>query len=263
MTYLPRHNKKIGEKARLLISVGAILIFIFVLIQIFIPRFFPSIFSSIAEPFWKLEFSAQNNGFSSVESILRENIDLRLKLADLQVQYQSLSAIETENSELKAFFNRASSTSYVLSAILAKPPFAPYDEFIIDIGKDHKLSTSSLVYAPGRVLIGKVYEVFGQTARVKLFTSPGQKYAVSIGPKRYSATAIGRGGGQYQAELSRDVVVDEGDFVSSLNLNERVFGIVTKVLSDPTQPFETVLFAPPVNIYDLRWVLVDVKGKVL
>jgi hypothetical protein len=58
------------------------------------------------------------------------------------------------------------------------------------------------------------------------------------------------------------VKVSEGDMVMSPTLNDKAFGVVTGVLSDPTQPFETVLFAPPVNVYQLRWVLVDVKGKL-
>ena len=82
-----------------------------------------------------------------------------------------------------------------------------------------------------------------------------------IGTERAAAVAVGRGGGQYEAQLSRDVKVVEGDVVVSPSLNDKAFGIVTGVLSDPTQPFETVLFAPPVNVYQLRWVLVNVKGK--
>jgi len=95
-----------------------------------------------------------------------------------------------------------------------------------------------------------------------LFSSPGEKYQVMIGSSHAPISAVGRGGGQYQAQISRDAHVSEGDIVNSPGLNDAPFGIVTAVLSDPAQPFQTVLFAPPVNVYQLRWVLVDRNEQV-
>jgi hypothetical protein len=49
----------------------------------------------------------------------------------------------------------------------------------------------------------------------------------------------------------------KGDYVLSPSLGDRPFGVVVSVEADPAQPFETVLIAAPVNIFGLRWVLVD------
>jgi cell shape-determining protein MreC len=254
---------------------------------LFTPHLFPSIFTAIARPFWRLEFSIESGALKSPETLLNENEALTSQLADAQVRLDTIGAIESENSELKALLGRDttvsatisnSSTSTlstnstnsktssksiqrnvetrILAAVLKRPPFSPYDELIIDIGNDYKLSTSSTVYADGGVLIGRVIDVLSTTAKVKLFSSPNEKYEVLVGISHTPATAIGRGGGQYETNVSRDTVVKEGDFVFNSSLSDKPFGIVSAVLLDPTLPFETILFAPPVNVYKLKWVLV-------
>jgi len=141
--------------------------------------------------------------------------------------------------------------------VLERPPFGPYDELIIDIGKDKGLTVKDKIYAPGKILIGEVGAVLGKTSKVILFSSPGNKYEVLIGPRHVPATAIGRGGGQYETHVARDIPIKEGDFIEVASLSDLPFAVVTSVISDPAQPFETILFAPVVNVYQLRWVLVE------
>ena len=165
----------------------------------------------------------------------------------------SFSSASSSEEKITLF---AKPSPYTLAAILVHPPFSVYDEFIIDAGADHGLSTTSLVYAPGGILIGRVADVMSQTSKVLLFSSPGERYEVMIGSGHAPATASGRGGGQYEAELPSNTSVSIGDFVLAPSLSDKAFGIVTSVANSPTMPFETVFFAPPVNIYQLRWVLV-------
>ena len=263
MTYL-RANKRPGDqfKKTVRIAVGGS-IGILILIQIFIPHFFPAVITSIFSPFWRTEFSIQSGSLRSPSMILSENEDLKRQLTDAQVRLTTIHAIETENAELKAMLNRASSTTHILAAVLKRPPASRYDELIIDAGSEEGISSTSLVYASGNVLIGHVSDVLSHTSKVTLFSSPGQQYEVLIGASHAPATAIGQGGGQYKVQLSRDVKVSEGDMVIEPSLNDTAFGIVTDVESDPTQPFERVSFAPPVNVYQLRWVFVDQPSSVV
>ncbi|OHA16823.1 MAG: hypothetical protein A3C79_00645 [Candidatus Taylorbacteria bacterium RIFCSPHIGHO2_02_FULL_45_28] len=246
-------------------------------IQFFTPHFLPSLFTAVARPFWRVEFSMKSGALHSIESLLNEKELLIRQLSEIRVRLDTIEATELENVELKALLGRervfSTGTSTIetttklgtfekngnlgiLAAVLKRPPLLAYDEIIIDIGRDYDISTSSLVYAPGDVLIGRVFDVLTTTAKVKFFSSPGELYPISIGPKHSAATAIGRGGGQYEAQVSRDIDVEEGDFVLNSGLNDKPFGFVSAVLLDPTQPFKTVLFASPVNIYQLRWVLI-------
>lgn len=258
MTYLRSHNLSPARRARRILAwVVVVVVVVFVSIQMFAPHFFPAVFTAIAKPFWRVEFTAQSGGLRSATSLIAENEDLRRQITENETRLATVSSLEAENAELKDMLGRASSTPRLLAAVLMRPPLSQYDELIIDVGADHNISTTTKVYAPGNILIGRVVDVLGSTARVTLFSSPGEKYDVLIGNTHISATAVGRGGGQYSADLPRDAVVREGDIVSAPSLNDRAFGIVSTILADPANPFETILFAPPVNIYQLSWVLLD------
>jgi len=275
MTYL-QTNKRPYQRARQTVTtIIVVIVIIIAAVEFFAPHIFPSLFMPIAKPFWRMEFAIESGSLKSPTQLLSENEELTRQLSDAQIRHDTIEAVEQENAELKALFSRGSDKpknapstedslseilrnpdGKILAAVLKRPPFVTYDELIIDIGSVHGISTSSLIYATGNVLIGRVVDVLSKTAKVKLFSSPGEKYEVLIGSGHSPAIALGRGGGQYEAQVARDTIVKEGDFVLSPSLSDKPFGIVSAVLQDPTLPFEIVLFAPPVNIYQLRWVLV-------
>jgi cell shape-determining protein MreC len=267
MTYLQPHRRPYQTRARF---VAVLIVGIFLIgltVQIFMPHFFAGIMTTLAKPFWRTQFSLLSGSMDTPASLLAQNEELKRQLAEMDIRVATVASVEQENTALKAFFNRESiassthSSSRILAAVLKRPPVTLYDELIIDIGADFALSSSTLVYAPGNVLIGRVVDVLGTTAKVKLYSSPGEHFEVLIGAANTPATAIGRGGGQYEAQISRGSVVNEGDFVSSPLLNDRAFGIVQSVVSDPAQAFVTILFSSSVNLYELRWVVVDTKRK--
>ncbi len=288
MTYLVNHNQPARRHKKMLASIFATVIILCLIIVRFAPHFIPSIFTTIARPFWIMEFSIQSGSLRSPESLLNENEDLKRQLTDLTVRMQSTSILEKENSDLEAMLGRtinfASSTTAtstlsatstkvllkpttktkspsampVLSAVLAHPPFAPYDELIIDIGSDYGVNVGDNVYAPGNVLIGHVSDVLANTSKVELLSSPSSSFEVLIGGQTITATAHGRGGGQYSAELSHDALVQVGDLVIMPFIDHIVVGIVGAMVTDPANSFKTVLFAPPASIYGLRWVMVNI-----
>ncbi|MEK7641598.1 MAG: rod shape-determining protein MreC [Patescibacteria group bacterium] len=269
MTYLQPHRRPYQQFARFGAVIVGVIVLACVVIIIFAPHLFSAVFTSMARPFWRMEFSAMSGSLKSPERLLAENEELRNRLTDLELSSETIDFVLAENQELKTLLGRgndvqtSTSSEYmapivdgVLAAVLKRPPVSPYDEIIIDVGRDYTISTSSLIYAVGNVLIGRVVDVLGTTSKVRLFSSPGERYEVLIGTSNTPATAIGRGGGQYEAQVSREAGVRESDFVTNPSVSQRPFAQVTAVLSDPTQPFETVIFAPMVNIYQLKWVIV-------
>ncbi len=259
--------------ARVLASVIGVVAIICIVIIIFAPHIFSSLFTSIARPFWRIEFSISSGSLKSPEQLLAENERLKNEIEELRILSDNSVFVSNENKELKAMMGRptdeyqGTSTAQarltgkksddqgsILAAVLMRPPASAYDILIIDIGYDHGVSSSSAVYAPGNILIGKVVDVLRTTSKVKLYSSPEERYDVLVGSNRAPAIAIGRGGGQYEAQVSRESGVKEGDYVSSSGLSDGPFGVVTTVISDPAQPFETILFSPSVNVYELRWV---------
>ncbi len=270
MTYLQAHKRPYQRLARFVGIIIATIVVIIILVQIFFPYFFSAVFTTIARPFWNIEFSVMSGSLQSPESLLTENESLKLALMDRDIQSASILSLEDENTRLKEILGRTSVSSTdalfkqsthgrVLAAVIKHPPATLYDEFMIDIGSSQGISTSSQVYTPGSIHIGRVSSVLSHTATVRLFSSPGEHYDVLIGSSDTPATAIGMGGGQYEAQISRDAHVKKGDYVVGASLEGRPFGVVTALVSDPTQPFETVLFSPVINIYQLRWVIVNTK----
>lgn len=231
--------------------------------QYFRPSFFPALFTTLARPFWRAQFSLAAGSMQTPEELLADIQRLQQQLDEAAVRLQTIGAVESENEELKSLMGRASTTPYILAAVIERPPVAAYDELVIDAGTDSGFSAGNNVYAAGDVLIGRISQVLGQTSKVRLLSSAGETYSVLVGPNHAPATAVGRGGGQYEAELPRGIKVSEGDFVLAPALNDRPFGVVSSVLSDPAQAFEKILFAPPVNLYQIRWVLVDPKMRLI
>ncbi|MGC9605715.1 MAG: rod shape-determining protein MreC [Minisyncoccia bacterium] len=264
MTYLRPHKLPLSRRKRAALGSAVFLIFLVILVQWSLPSVFPGLFTSLAVPFWRERFSIESGALRSPAELLAENAALQTELAALKlyVASSSVAMLQTENAELKALLGRASTTPspYVLAAVLARPQWVPYDGLTIDLGRSDGVSTTSLVYAPGNVLIGRVVSVLSRTSEVALLSSPGETYNVFIGADRLPATAVGRGDGQYRAELSHGSSVAAGDFVSDPSLYDGPFGVVVSVVSGPSNPFDEILIAPPVNVSGLRWVLLQLNS---
>ena len=307
--YIRTSSRPSHKRSRTISLIVGSFVILVIIIQFLVPHFLPAIFTTIARPFWRMEFSIESGSLHSPDYILAENEALRLQLQEVMANNASVDQIRTENSELLALFGRttnsdilvpnmpmpsmssttvSSSTSSVLDsintnntnsnnnstnplagltnssrilgAVLVRPSATAYDEFIIDVGADQGITVGSNVYAPGNILIGTVSDVLGETSKVTLFSSPGQTYPVLIGTSHVPTTAIGRGGGQYEAQIPQATQIAQGDIVLDPSLSDATFGTVMSVIDDPTDPFETILFSSNINIYQLRWVLID-TGK--
>ncbi|MFA6315699.1 MAG: rod shape-determining protein MreC [Candidatus Paceibacterota bacterium] len=263
MTYLRTHNNALGRRQinrGLLVTIVVICVLV-VGVRLIYPHLIPAFWMTIAKPFWRADLMIELGSLKSPQALLSLNEELRNQLALDEIRLSSVSAVEAENSELRALMGRASSTDMTLAAVLIKPPYSMFDEIIIDAGADLGFAKGDMVYATGPILIGKIGEVEGWTSKVILFSSPNERHEVYIGSKGILATAVGRGGGQFQAQLPRDAVINKGDIVTIPSLGSGPFGTVVEITVNATEPFQTVLFAPTVNIYSLRFVLVDTNTQ--
>ena len=76
----------------------------------------------------------------------------------------------------------------ILSAILAKPNQSPYDTLLIDAGSGQGIKTGDTVFALGDVPIGRVDVVYDNSAKVVLFSNPGEKTEAVISGKNTART---------------------------------------------------------------------------
>ena len=254
MTYLEPHKNK-NRVSGTLIATGIMLIVV-IATNILVPQFFPNIFSAIARPFWRLEYAGESGAFNSTQRLLAENEELKRVDQESALRLQTISSIEEENKILRQIAGRIQERPLTLASVLKRPPFTIYDELVIDLGRQDLVEPGSFIYSVGGVLIGRVSDVQKYTSKVLLFSSSGSKFEVIIGNDSVPATAMGKGGGQFEAKVPHESAVNEGDIVYDNIFGSPHFGIVTAKVFDPSQAFGTVLFSQPVNIYELRWVLV-------
>jgi len=92
---------------------------------------------------------------------------------------------------------------------------------------------------------------------VKLLSAPGNKYDVEIGSESIPAIAEGLGSGNFKIELPRGVDIKVGDEVISPALSIKLLGIVEYIDATPQNSIQKILFKSPVNINQIKWVLIE------
>lgn len=198
---------------------------------------------------WKAYFISKN-------SLLEENQNLKSQILEDQADRTNYHSVVAENEDLKEILNRQDlRSSMTLGAILGKPSQTPYDTLLIDIGAKHGVQEGEIVFALGNIPIGTIAEVYGGSAKVVLFSSPGEVTGVMI--RGVFMELIGRGGGNFEIILPRDFVVLAGDTVVVPGINPDVVAVVETIISDPRNPFTKALLVSLVNVQELKFVQVD------
>lgn len=254
MNYLLKNSPRRRSPALSFAGVGIIAVLI--LLLIFAPHFLSSMMTKIISPFWDIE-DAAGGMLDTKSSLQRQNNELSQKLAELESYDIRIKELEKENADLKEFFSRSISRKSVLAAVVRKPPLSAYDSLIIDAGVTQGVAQGDIVYALGHIPVGEVESVQSNSAKVTLYSTPGKKYDVTIGKKDIQATAESRGGGAFEIVVPRDVELAVGDPVTVPSIYPSVFGSVSTIIAVPARAFATVLFNSPINIHELRWVLVE------
>ncbi|MHB1118234.1 MAG: rod shape-determining protein MreC [Minisyncoccota bacterium] len=197
--------------------------------------------------------------FRLKRSLVYENSLLREELARMQVQVLDRNLLEEHVRELEEKLGRAGSDDRVAARVLSGAGRAPYDTLIVDAGTDQDVLIGDRVVYAGMGVIGTVAEAYPDSAKVVLFSSPGEEVTVVIGEQAIPAVARGRGMGNFEAKipqgsavfLGENVLVDGGDLI---------LGTVGAIEEEPSEPFMRVYFRTPFNIATVRSVEV-IKNK--
>jgi len=214
----------------------------------------------VSGPLWKAGNRITNTASSygafldSKETLQEKNYALQKEIIELRLKLLSKDLLLQENKELKAALGRLGSKESVLAAVLSKPNNSPYDTLIIDIGKDKGIQKGDKVLASGEVVFGTIEEVYDKSSKVELYSSPGLIQNVLLGGGAIPATAKGKGAGNFEITLPRDVEVSLGDVVTIPDIEITILGTVLYIEKDPNSPFQTILVKSPVNLSELRVV---------
>jgi len=203
------------------------------------------------------KFSNISSFFYSKNILLENNINLRLDLNEKETMLSNYNSILAENIQMKEILGRKiEKTNMVISTILSKPNHSLYDTLIIDTGAKNSISEGKRVFAFGNIPIGRIAEVYSDSSKVILFSNPGEKTEVVVG-KDIFMQVIGRGGGNFEMNLVKDIVLEKGMEVVLPGIHPYVLGIVETIISDPRDFFQKALLISPVNIQELKFVEVE------
>lgn len=220
------------------------------------------VFVGISSPIWRAEdvvsgkFSDIALYFSSKKSLKEENEWLKQKISEEEVKLLDYSRLQFENLELKEVYSRSENKRLVLGGIISKPGKTIYDTLIIDAGIKNGVKNGDIVLAYGNVIIGEVGEATEHYSKVKLYSSPGEKFEGVLSGNNVFAEVFGRGGGNFEINVPRDLVVNIGEQVQSKGVNPFILGTVEDVVADPRDPLKKVLLKAPANVNELKWVFV-------
>ncbi len=254
--FLQRNRHQVSYKNRIVVVV-----LIFVLGATFF-SFSRGLMVNIFSPLWKGEnavavgFRNLTNFFKSKNALIEENQILRDKLSSNELADMSLQAVRDAENSLLLNFGRTSPNKFIAASVLIHPPKTAYDSLIIDAGAVDGVPLDAEVSLPEGPKIGTIIEVFSKSSRVKLYSSNGEETNAVLERSLVPVTLIGRGGGNFEIALPRDVAVEVGDQILSAHLSPSVIGVVGDIEMKPTDSFKKIIVRSVANVYTVRLVIV-------
>lgn len=215
-----------------------------------------------ASPVWQGENAISRrlnftvNFMRSKADLVKENHELRERIESYDLLLISCRLLSDSKNSLLSSLGRTAVSGGISAAVLAHPPKTPYDTLIIGAGESDGISVERAVALPEGPKIGTVFEVFGRESKVLLYSAPGRETMAVLERHNVPVALIGRGGGNFEIHLPRDVEIEMGDKIVSPDLDAVLLGVVGDVEVEPTDAFKRVLVSGPANIHTLRFVTV-------
>lgn len=195
--------------------------------------------------------------FKNKEGMNTELVDLKDKNEKLENELILLDYIKMENEELKTMFSRSDKKSYILGYIISRPPKSPYDMIVADAGSNDGVALGMKVVAHSDALIGYVAEVFPDTSKIKLLSFTGEEVSLIMENAKISAIGFGLGGGNIEIKIPSSVIVNIGDKILTDGSSHYLLGVVDKIETDLTNPFQKIIFRMPINLNELQMIGIE------
>jgi cell shape-determining protein MreC len=174
--------------------------------------------------------------------------------ADIAAEAAQASALQQENTQLRALVHLAQATSGVTVPVVSSLTASPYGTFLIGGGSAAGIGQGDLVLTAEGYAIGRISAIQSGMGIVAEFLAPGNSFDATV--HGASITVEGEGGGNGRAEVPRAVPVAIGDIVTVAALGQRPVAIVGGVASTTASASQTVYFQLPANRVALQYVYV-------
>jgi len=192
--------------------------------------------------------------FSSKAGVAKENAQLKAMLAEKKAELADRDLLERENADLRASQQYAADTGGVIATVLSKPPFTPFDIFVLDANASQGVVTGNRAMI-GQTYIGTVSDVTEGSSRMTLLSSSGSTHEAFVGDEALPVLLKGKGGGNFETSLPLGTAVAEGDIVFTYyGTVPYQVGRVAKIIADEDNTLMTILLSIPFNLYSINHV---------
>jgi cell shape-determining protein MreC len=245
--YSPKQKKITPWVTRLLVGGGVI---VFVATFSYIRAFLFHFISPVAVKNGGYLFQSKRVSAQKIES-------LTTKLYEQEASMATLSLLQKENIELKELLGRTPDDIGILASVIALPSQSLYSTLVLDAGTREGIEVGMIVSAFDATELGVIDSVTEQRSVVILHSSPGKETAGTIvGSQDTTVKLIGRGGGEYEVRIPRELVFDPGMLIITQSVFPKPLAEIKHISTDPRDPFQKILAKTPVNIENTRWVTV-------
>ncbi len=218
---------------------------------------------SVVSPVWRGEhFLSRFLGptleyWRGKQALVDENISLREKVTALEFEKSTLTLALNQEHSLEALLGRLPQPGEVIASVLTRPPQSPYDLFIIDAGERDGIAVGAQAGLPEGPLLGTISDVFASSAKVKLFSSAGEKTEAVLERGNTPVILEGRGGGAFRVKVPRETPAVIGDRIISADTSYRLLGVIEDISVSSTDSFKEISARSPANIFDVRLISVS------
>lgn len=255
---ITRVNSHRTSQNRRLVIIAAAAAALFVAVVV-IPIVFATVAAMIFAPIasmktWLFESSASFPQFFRDRMVLIGEVDrLESELAGAGGNRFTIDALSRENDELRRLLGYDGETR-ILAGIIGRPNALPYDVLMIDRGSDEGVVVGAPVFISDSTIIGIVRQVSAKSSIVELITTPGFETTVFIiGPDIFTH-AVGVGGGQLRVGVPQGISIEKGDLVVIPSVTSGVYGEITHIESEPSQPEQYGFVSTHIPISSMRLV---------
>lgn len=181
---------------------------------------------------------------------------LREETTMLRAQIATLEEIKRENALLKEALGRVDADMHFLyGRVITRRISGVDDAVMVDVGSDAGAMPGMAVLAPGNIHLGHIIEVTGKTSKVRLLSDAGSKTEVYLPESGITSIAEGDGLGLLSVQVPASIEIKEREPIFTTGKRDFVVGFVEKIEKSDTGPFQIIKTRVPLNIYDIRIVL--------
>jgi cell shape-determining protein MreC len=192
----------------------------------------------------------------SKQSLIKMITALHAEQTNRSARDAEFAILREENRLLKAELQRPLAEGGILGRVIIAPGKSLYDTVTIDAGEREGVQIGQTAYAFGGVALGTVSAVDARQSTILLFSAPGRESSGTVSEGSTTVTLIGRGAGEYEVRMPRDMYFEEGGVISEQSIYAVPLATIEKIVSDPRDPFQRLLAKIPVNIQMITWVLI-------